>query len=283
MKVKNLKQIIFSAVKIAKDPMIDHLDELVKAIPGIVGVAVVLTKLASSIGDSVNEKIKPAADILESLDKDDLTEEERAEKKKKLEEMKNKNPEIKVFLKDFGQEMAVETIDKANLTKGDIALASGLFLQFSDGINKDDVLKKMDLILLNSSDELAETADEEKASGDYKNALDVIGRFLDEKYDGYIDIEDEPRPAETYYGYKYEITDDGFCFNFNDDVSEADPDEMEDIAFFGKVYDAVNYICSKDMDGKKCFSHYFLFGFTKEELLYFQEDFDDEEYDEDEE
>ncbi len=265
----DLKQSISNGLKLIKNPLIDHLGDLVKAIPGIVAVSVVIIEILKDIDEKKKELVKPALDILQSLEK--LDEAEKKAKLEELEKIKNDHPEIIPTIEKVQQKYAQKTLEKAKEEGSKLALVTGISLGISNGIDKDTIQKMMDFILINSTDDLMDIADQNGSTDEYKKALGIVIDFIDEYYYGIIDEDEEMRPGVNENGdYKWDITDEAFSFNFCEDIQEADPEGHADIPYFDTLFNALNTICDPG-NNKKAFSDYYLYGFEKEEVEEFQE------------
>lgn len=265
MEVGRVKRIIFSALKIAREPMVNHVGDLIKAIPGLVAVAVVAAEIFKEFDAKKKELVQPAIDLLKSFEDDSLNDSDKENKKAQLDKMISEHPEIKPFIEKFLDKFSNATLDKCKEMEKDIAYESAMVLRIADGITSETVMTKLDYILVSEPDTLRDAGSE---------AMDTIADFIENHYyDGFIDDPDDIRPAiNSSSEPKYTVFDGCFGFNFDEDVTEADPEAKADLEYYDKVFNAINTVCSED--GKQLFSDYYLVGYTKEEVLAESYDYD---------
>ncbi len=264
----SIKDKIVSILKISRDPGIDHLGDFVKAIPAFVAVGIVIAEFIKDADNKRKELIKPVQDLLEDLENEGLDDSQRAEKIKQIEKAIKDHPEITPLIKDFEDRFTKMNLVEAK--KGsDVAFVTGIILPYANGIKEDDVIDGLEQILTTEADELRDM----DGSAEFKKAMQTIAQFIDEYYGGLIgpgDYYPDPDVNENQ-DYAWERTDSSFAFNFPVDASDYDPDVQPDYLYFQRVVDAINSVCVENYH-KSFFSEYYPFGFTKEELEFFQDD-----------
>lgn len=245
-----------SLIKLYRQPVIDHLDELVVMLPVVGGAAAVVAKVIKEADQAKREELSKLKEAVEkNTDKQD-------EAISILKNMATNDSAIKTALENATKECAKEALEKEKEAEKSVAFPTALFISFSDSLTETEKVKKETGLAFSGIDP------DNLNPGREKDALIVINQFIDAYLGGDCS-------EMTEDGYKiFEITQEGLSFNYS--CSPEDYDGIEDIpqidkAYYDKLLFALNAICAPaDMSDSeikgKYFDEYYLYGMNSEEL-----------------